>query len=390
MRRLLIFASAMVFFDVVFFAAIAPLLPDYVAEFDLSKAEAGILTASYAAGTLLASIPAGVLATRKGPRSTVIMGLLLLGCGSLAFGFANDIALLDLARFAQGVAGALIWSGALTWLITTAPPERRGSVIGTALGTAIGGALFGPALGGLAAEVGTEPVFSAVFVVALAFAALATRMPEPGPPERQDVREVATAVFSRPVLMVVFFVTVPSLTFGIFEVLLPLEVHDLGGGHALIAGAWVAAAAIEAVLAPIAGHFSDRIGGRTPFVAGLGACAVAMVLFALANALPVAIAGLLCASIGAGLCFAPVLTMLSKTAEASNLPQGYAAALANIAWASGQVLGGIAGAGAASAVGNEAPSFVVVVMLLMTAVLALRFLAPAASRSVEMSQPVEA
>jgi MFS family permease len=390
MRRLLIFASAMVFFDVVFFAAIAPLLPDYVARFDLSKAEAGILTASYAAGTLLAAIPAGVLATRKGPRRTVIVGLFLLGGGSLAFGFANQIALLDLARFVQGVAGALIWSGALTWLISAAPPERRGAVIGTALGTAIGGALFGPALGGLAAEVGTEPVFSAVFVIALAFAALAARMPEPGPPERQDMREVLTAVFSRPVLMVVFFVTVPSLTFGILEVLLPLQIHDLGGGHALIAGAWVVAAALEAVFAPIAGHYSDRIGRRIPFVAGLGACATAMVMVALADTLPMVIAGLFCSSLGAGLCFAPILAMLSETAEASNLPQGYAAALANIAWASGQVLGAVAGAAAAGAFGNAAPSYVVAAMLLITGAFAFRFLATTALRSVDMAQPAGA
>ena len=38
MRRLLILASAMVFFDVAFFSAIAPLLPDYVDDLGLSKA----------------------------------------------------------------------------------------------------------------------------------------------------------------------------------------------------------------------------------------------------------------------------------------------------------------------------------------------------------------
>ena len=41
MRRLLLLASAMVFFDVAFYAAIAPLLPDYAAEYGLSRAEAG-------------------------------------------------------------------------------------------------------------------------------------------------------------------------------------------------------------------------------------------------------------------------------------------------------------------------------------------------------------
>ena len=60
MRRLLVLASTMVFFDVAFFAAIAPLLPDYVDELGLSKAQAGILSASYAAGTLVASLPAGL------------------------------------------------------------------------------------------------------------------------------------------------------------------------------------------------------------------------------------------------------------------------------------------------------------------------------------------
>src|SRR5664279_1930932 len=153
MRRLLILASTMVLFDVAFYSAIAPLLPEYVSQFGLSKAEAGVLSAAYAAGTLIASLPAGLLATRAGPRRTVIAGLWLLGLSSLVFGFGLEVWLLDAARFSQGVAGALIWSGALTWLITSAPPERRGSVIGTALGTAVAGALIGPALGALAAEV---------------------------------------------------------------------------------------------------------------------------------------------------------------------------------------------------------------------------------------------
>ena len=47
MRRLLILASAIIFLDVTFYAAITPLLPTYVDDLDLGKAEAGILTASY-------------------------------------------------------------------------------------------------------------------------------------------------------------------------------------------------------------------------------------------------------------------------------------------------------------------------------------------------------
>lgn len=383
MRRLLVLASTMVFFDVVFFAAIAPLLPDYVDEFSLSKVEAGILTASYAAGTLLASLPAGLLANRLGPRRTVIYGLLLLGAASLAFGFVEQILLLDAARFCQGAAGALIWSGALTWLIKTAPPGRRGSVIGTALGAAVAGALVGPALGALAAEVGTEPVFGAVFGVAFVLAVLAARLPEAPQSEHQGLREVAVTIASRPILAATSFVAIPSVMFGATEVLLPLRIDELGGGHALIAGGFIAGAGLEATLAPISGRYSDRAGRRRPLIAGFLICAIAMSIVALGQTLGVVMVALIATSLGAGACFAPALAMLSEAAEARNLDQGYAAGLSNMAWASGQVLGGVAGAGVAGAVGYATPSFVIVFLLLVTAAYAFRVLGPATAQPVE-------
>src|SRR3954469_1491133 len=139
MRKLVLLASAMVFLEVAFYSAIAPLLPDYVDDLGLGKTAAGILTSAYAAGTLIGALPAGYIASRIGPRRTVIAGLLLLGCSSFVFGLVHHIALLDAARFVQGWAGSLIWSGALVWLINATPEENRGAIIGTALGTAVAG-----------------------------------------------------------------------------------------------------------------------------------------------------------------------------------------------------------------------------------------------------------
>ncbi|HEX6689210.1 MAG TPA: MFS transporter [Solirubrobacterales bacterium] len=376
MRRLLILASTMVFFDVAFYAAIAPLLPDYVDEFGLSKAQAGILAASYACGTLLASLPAGLVATWVGPRRTVIGGLLLLGVSSLAFGLADEIAQLDAARFAQGVSGALIWSGALTWLITTAPPERRGSVIGTALGTAVAGALVGPIVGAVAAEVGTGAVFGAVLGIAVLLAGFAARLPEAGPPERQPLREVGATMLTRPILTATAFVAVPSLMFGAVEVLVPLRIDELGGGHVAIAGGFIAGAGLEAVLAPVAGRYSDRVGRRIPFVVGIGICACSMAGIAAGQALGPILAALILGALGAGICFAPALTTLSETADLSGLHQGFAAGLSNMAWAAGQAAGALAGGGMASATGYVAPSLVVGALLLFTAAYAYRSLAP--------------
>jgi MFS family permease len=379
MRRLLWLASAMIFFDVAFFAAIAPLLPDYVDQLGLTKAEAGVLSASYAAGTLLASLPAGFVASRVGPRRTVICGLLLLGVSSLVFGLVDEIDLLDAARFTQGIAGALIWAGAMTWLITASPEESRGQVIGAALGTAVAGALLGPVIGAVAASVGTGPVFGSVLIISLALAFAASRLPEVRAPERQSPREVVATLFSKPIFNGVVFVAVPSVMFGAIEVLVPLRIDSLGGGHGVIAAGFIGGAALEAVLAPMAGRISDRVGRRMPYVSGLTICAVAMVAIALAQTLGGVLAALIVTSLGAGLCFAPALTLLSDIAESSNLHQGFAAGLSNMAWASGQVVGGVGGGVVASRTGYAAPSIAIAALLLITVAYAFRSLAPLAS-----------
>ncbi|HKH65367.1 MAG TPA: MFS transporter [Solirubrobacterales bacterium] len=376
MRRLLFLTSAMIFFDVAFFAAIAPLLPDYVDDLGLSKADAGILSAAYAAGTLVGSLPAGFVASRVGPKRTVIAGLLLLGCASFVFGFAHDISLLDGTRFVQGIAGALIWSGALTWLITASPEEKRGSVIGAALGTAVAGALLGPALGAIAASVGTEIVFSSVLVLTIGLSIAAARLPETRAPERQGLREVMETMISRPVVEAAAFVGVPSLMFGAIEVLVPLRIDELGGGHGLIAGGFIGGAALEAMLAPMAGRISDRVGRRLPYVTGLSICAVSMIGVAVAATLGGILAALIVTSLGAGLCFAPALTLISDVAEASSLHQGFAAGLSNMAWASGQVVGGIGGGVVANFTGNVAPSLAISLLLVFTVFYAFRALQP--------------
>jgi MFS family permease len=370
MRRLMLIGSAVVFLDVVFYAAITPLLPAYADDLGLSKTSAGVLSAAYAAGTLIASLPAGFMAARVGPRRTLIAGLVLLGLASLAFGFGTHIVLLDLARFVQGVAGALAWAGAITWLMVTTPESRRGAVIGDVLAVAIAGALLGPAVGALAHTVGTEPVFSSVLAIAVGLSILALRLPLPGRGERLRIRPTGAALTRRPMLRATAFVTVPSVLFGVMAVLIPLRISDLGGGAGVVAGGFMAGAAVEAVLAAWVGRASDRVGRVRPYVVGMVIGAVGLALLPAGEALGVVLALLVAMSVGAGLCFVPALAMLSDAAEASGLHQGLAAGLINIAWAAGQVLGSVGGGATATAAGDALPCLVVAALLLGTALAA--------------------
>src|SRR3954470_516097 len=137
MRRLLLVVAAVVVVDTMLFAALTPLLPDYAEEFGLSKAGAGLLVASYAVGVFLGAVPAGILASRVGPKRAALAGLLVIGAASVGFALADSAWTLGLARFAQGLGSALSWAGGLAWLIAAVPRSRRGETLGTALGAAI-------------------------------------------------------------------------------------------------------------------------------------------------------------------------------------------------------------------------------------------------------------
>jgi MFS family permease len=367
MRRLLLIASIVVFFDVAFFSAITPLLPTYVRELDISKAQAGILSGSYAAGTLVASLPAGLLASRIGPRRTVVCGLSLLGVASVVFGFAEHVLLLDGARFVQGIAGAMSWSGVITWLVLSAKEGERGAVIGTALGAAVAGELLGPALGAVAVEVGTKAIFSSMLVIAAVLIAAALRLPDATQRQREILRQVWRAMSSRPVVVATGLVALPSILFGVAVVLIPLRIDELGGGAALVAGAFAVGAGLEAMLAPVMGRRSDRVGRQAPIAAGFAICAIGILWVPAPDVLAIVIGAVILVCLGAGTCFAPAMTMLSDSAEASGLHQGMAAGLTNLAWAAGQVTGGVGGGAAASAVGDWLPCYLIAGLLLTAA-----------------------
>src|SRR5262249_31045743 len=106
-----------------FYAAITPLLPKLADQLDLGKNGAGVLPGAYAAGTLIGSLPSGWLIARAGVKPTVLLGLALMSVAGLAFAFADTIAVLDGARFIQGIGGACTWSAGMAWVASAAPRD---------------------------------------------------------------------------------------------------------------------------------------------------------------------------------------------------------------------------------------------------------------------------
>jgi MFS family permease len=357
-RRLLAFVCVVVFVDTLFYAAITPILPELTDRYGLSKTSAGVLAAAYPAGTFIGALPGGWMAARVGVRPTVLTGLGLLVASSVAFAFADDIVVLDVARFVQGVGGAASWAGALGWMIGAAPRERRGQYIGTALAAAVAGALFGPVLGAAAGAFGQEPVFGAVAVVGVAMMVWAGRMVAQQPEGDSRLRTLVSSLGDRRVAAGMWLTTLPGVLFGTVAVLGPLRLDELGAGAAAIAAAFLTAAALEAAVAPLIGRLSDRRGRLVPSVIGVTGGGLVMAALpwpesAWALGVLIVFAGPLI-----GMLYTPAMAMLSDGAEAFGVSQGFAFALVNLAWATGQTAGAAGSARLADAAGDRVPYLV--------------------------------
>lgn len=363
MRRLVLLLSSIVALDIMFFAALAPLLPHFVSQFGLSKGAAGVLSASYAAGVLAASVPGGLAASRFGPRLAALGGVALTAVASLAFALSHDVWMLGAARLLQGIGSAFSWSGALAWLVAAAPRERRGALIGATMGAAVFGALLGPVLGAVATVAGVRATFIGVSLLGIVLGAwvLATPGVEPQPQSLSALRRA-----DRRLVGGLWLLVLPALLFGVVAVLVPLTLHAAGWGGVAIGAVFLATAGVEVVLNPLLGRFSDTRGLLVPIRLALFGSVVVSIAFALVDSAPAVAALVLIAGITYGAFYTPGMALLTDAAERRHIAPALAFGAMNGAWAAGNVVGPALGGSLAEVAGDSLPYLLLAVVCLLS------------------------
>ena len=272
-------AAAIMFADSVGYTLIIPMLPSMARELGLTETWAGLFYAAYGLISLLLYLPFGYVVDRVGERLWLTAGMLVLGLTAVAFSMASSFWPLLLCRLAQGAAASATWAATLPLAARLADKDQRGlemSIVPIAFSL---GAIGGPALGSFGQA--REPfMYFAVLpcvLAVLAFFVIPDRMAATESPAEHDpplslasLRQLLSSRLTSACLVIL--VTCAAL--GAIEMLLPLQLAQLGWSRQEIGVLFTAWGAAALICQPLIGAWSDRRGRQEPMILGLLASAV--------------------------------------------------------------------------------------------------------------------
>lgn len=374
-RLFLAVVACAVFVSVLTATMINVVIPVIRAEFGASAAQVGWVVTGYALAYAIGAPLYGRISDFFGVRRVFSLGLLGFSVGGLVCALAPSLAVLG--RILQGIGGAAIPALAFVSVAEVLPDGERGAAYGL-IGSTVGiGAAVGPVVGGVIGQfAGWRPLFYGTLLLMLLLIPFARRLLPNGGSEDERRFDLIGGVllglgaglflfgttqgqgagfgafsswgsffgavfaaagfawrinwaahpFVSPALfknrayvaaiLVGFFSMLANLSVLVFVSLLVVEVNGLSPGAA---GLVLTPGAVAlALLSPLAGRLSDRVGVRLPILAGLTVMGLSILCIStfVAGASPVLVAlGLLGVSIGFAIASPP-----TANAAASALP----------------------------------------------------------------------
>ncbi len=148
-----------VFFDLLSFGIVLPILPYYANSFGANAFVWSWVMAIFSIAQFLFAPFWGSLSDKHGRRPVLLISLFLGALSMIALGFANSVLWIFICRLLAGVFAANI-STATAYIADSTTEENRAKGMGI-IGAGFGlGFLFGPVIGGLFVEIGYHvPVF---------------------------------------------------------------------------------------------------------------------------------------------------------------------------------------------------------------------------------------
>lgn len=294
------------------YGVVAPAIPQFALEFQVSNFAASAIVSAFALMRLAGAPIAGWLSGKISERNLYSTGILIVAASTGAAAFAMTYTQFLVLRGLGGIGSAMFTIAATALLVEASPPTARARVASVNAGGFLLGGLLGPVLGGIVAGFGIRATFvfyfftlvAAAIVVAVALrskhAREATPDAPPTPAETVSLGEALKLSQYRALLFSCFSFGWSS--FGVRVSLVPIFVAVAFMGDATMA-AWALAAyaAGNALFILPSGRWNDTFGRKPLLITGMALLAVTYLVFPASQNLWVAMAVLAVSGIGSAL-----------------------------------------------------------------------------------------
>lgn len=276
-RRVVFLVGAVQFVNVVDFMMVMPLGAFFTKGLGIPAAKMGVVAGSYTLAAAVAGIIGSFFLDRFERRRALSVAMLGLVIGTALGGLAQGLGTMALARIVAGAFGGPATSLALSMVVDTVPPARRGRAMGAVMGAfSIASVLGVPGSVFLAELWGWRAPFLTVAAVgiALVFAALTFMAPM-----REHLSESARkaraahspfAMFKRPVVWLSFAAigTTMAGAFSLIPIFSPYFTNNRGYVEAQIKWLYITGGVASFAAMRVAGIVSDRRGTVGPALVG--------------------------------------------------------------------------------------------------------------------------
>lgn len=286
LSRETIVLGVIAFFVMVGFGVVIPVLPVFIRSFDVGYMEVGAVVSAFALARFVASPFVGKLIDWGGERTILAIGIGIVAVSSAMVGLAQSYLEVLILRGAGGIGSAMFSISAMSLLLGSTPPSRRGRAVGFYQGGFLIGGMAGPAIGGLLAVISLRAPFffyAGTLVIAGVVGLLFLRPVSTA--VRQEAGTDAALIPFRMVLRDERFRAACVANFasgwanlGVRSALIPILVVEMLHEKELWTGiAFAIAAVVQTITLGPAGRFVDTVG-RKPAIIGSYALAAAVML----------------------------------------------------------------------------------------------------------------
>lgn len=381
------------FFDLVGFGIIIPVLPFYATSFGASAQTVTLLSTSFSLAQFAAAPLLGRISDRVGRRPVMLVSIAGSCISMLVLGLAGALWMVFLARVISGLCTANI-STAHAYVADRVAPARRAKYMGM-MGSAIGlGFVFGPAIGGLLfrPELPELPFLVSAGVAGINWVMALLWLPESRRPARDPAPAVPSAgslvaffggrsgstpsaskaLWGTPLGWVVLVNLCFFFAFSSMESTYALLLEAVLGWGAQETGAVFALLGVVIFVTQgvLVGRLVGRMGERNTLLVSMSILFVAFCTLGLMSVAWLAVVGSALLACGNGLTTPSINALVSRASQAGD--QGFNMGLASSAASLGRIVGPATAGVAFERVGPGVPMLVSAAVVAAAALVVVR------------------